>query len=54
MAQAYENISKNLDVDKKDLNGQFLDDKSQFLLTLLRIMIFMKLHMIYKFFLVRI
>ena len=30
MTQSYENICENLDVDKKDLNGQVISDKSQF------------------------
>ena len=30
MTQSSENICKNLDVDKKDLNGHVISDKSQF------------------------
>ena len=30
MTQPSENICKNLDVDKKDLNGQFISDYSKF------------------------
>ena len=54
MTQSSENVCENLEVDKEDLNGQVNLTKVNFLLILLRIMTLMKLHMTFKFSLVRI
>ena len=50
MTQSSENICENLDVDKKDLNRQFISETSQFPSDASKEKIFMKIHIIFKFF----